>query len=320
MRRLVFRGLVLCLGVSAPVAAYAQDTSQQTGAAPQAAPPAAAPVGLDTSRSLFEPAANQFELGGRWMSVDGDPARFQRYGDFRDGLLFTDARYARDDPSGRWLFRAAADNVGWRDQRFAADYERPGRFVVSGLWDQIPQFYSVDTSTPYTPEESPLLLDDTTQRLIQTGQATLSAYVPIAAQFDLRERRDIGNVSVKATPTPQLDLTGAFTTQRHVGELPWGASFGFGNDVEVALPYDSRTNDLNIGAEWTNQRSMLRVAYDGSWFDNLDDTLLWDSPLALTDSTTAPGRGRMALWPSNSAQTVSAAGYAKFARRSQLTG
>ena len=28
----------------------------------------------------------------------------------------------------------------------------------------------------------------------------------------------------------------------------------------------------------------------------------------------------MALWPSNSAQTISAAGYAKFARRTQLTG
>ena len=34
----------------------------------------------------------------------------------------------------------------------------------------------------------------------------------------------------------------------------------------------------------------------------------------------APGRGRTTLWPTNSAQTVSAAGYAKFARRTQLTG
>ena len=40
----------------------------------------------------------------------------------------------------------------------------------------------------------------------------------------------------------------------------------------------------------------------------------------LTIRPSAPGRGRMALWPSNSAQTVSAAGYTKFARRTQLTG
>ena len=71
-------------------------------------------------------------------------------------------------------------------------------------------------------------------------QATLSAYVPQAAQFDLQERRDIGTISLVATPTPRLDVKASFATTRHVGELPWGSSFGFSNDVEVALPYDSR--------------------------------------------------------------------------------
>jgi MtrB/PioB family decaheme-associated outer membrane protein len=235
-------------------------------------------------------------------------------------VLFTNARYTRDNSSASGLFRASADNVGWRDQRYTVSYANTGRFVVSGLWDEIPQFYSVDTKTAYSSPPSPLLLDDATQRLIQSGQATLSAWIPMSPQFDLRERRDIGNVNLLATPTPQLDLNAAFTTTRHRGELPWGASFGFGNDVEVALPYDSRTNDFNLGAEWTNTRSMVRVGYTGSWFNNLDDTLAWDSPLRLDDSTSAPGRGRMALWPTNSAQTVSAAGYAKFARRTQLTG
>jgi MtrB/PioB family decaheme-associated outer membrane protein len=252
--------------------------------------------------------------------VSGDPARWRRYQDLRDGVTFTDARYAREDPTGIWLLRATADNVGYRDQRYSANYERTGKFVISGLWDEIPQFYSIDTKTPYTTSASPLRLDDATQRLIQNGQATLSAYVPQAPQFDLRERRDFGTVSLAATPTPQLDVKAAFTSTRHRGELPWGGSFGFSNDVEVALPYDSRTNDFTLGTEWTNGRNMLRVAYDGSWFDNLDPTLVWDSPLQLTDSTSAPGSGRMSLWPTNSAQTVSAGGYAKFAHRTQFTG
>ncbi len=139
-------------------------------------------------------------------------------------------------------------------------------------------------------------------------------------QFDLIEERKIGKVSVLATPSPSFDIKAGFKTTRHSGELPWGASFGFGNDVEVALPYDSRTNDFTVGAEWMKGRSMLRVAYDGSWFDNLDPALVWDSPLRLTDSTSAPGRGRMTLWPSNTAQTISAAGYTKLARKTQLTG
>ena len=303
---------LFCLCIVTPAAASAQP------AADQAAAPAPAPEG---ERSLFDTTWRQFMVGGRVSSVSGDPARFQRYEDIRDGLLFTDARYELVGGEENWQLRAAVDQLGWRDQRLFGNYEQTGRFVVSGIWDQIPQFYSVDTATPYAPAGSALVLDDTTQRAIQDLQANLNAYVPMAPKFELRERRDVGNVSVLATPTPQVDIKASFNTIRHVGELPWGASFGFGNDVEVALPYDSRTNDFSVGAEWTNTRNMLRVAYDGSWFDNLDDTLTWDSPLRLDDHpSSGPGRGRMALWPSNSAQTVSVGGYTKLARRTQVTG
>jgi MtrB/PioB family decaheme-associated outer membrane protein len=290
----------LLLAMSMPAAA-------QTPAQPAAAV-------AEDSRSLFAPTWNMFQLSGRLSSIEGDPARWQRYEDLRDGLLFTDARFSRETDA--WTVSAGADNVGWRDQRYFGSYERIGRFTVTGLWDQIPQFYSVDTRTPFTSGgEGVLVLDDAAQRA-----ANLNVYGGISPQFDLRERRDIGAINVKATPTTQIDVRGNFTTTNHSGELPWGADFGFGNDNEVALPYRSRTNDFDVGAEWTNQRSMLRAAYTGSWFNNHDDTLVWDNPLVLTDSTTAPGRGRTALWPSNSLQTLSAAGYAKFARRSQLTG
>jgi MtrB/PioB family decaheme-associated outer membrane protein len=333
MRRLVLVNLVCWLGLTLPTVVRAQFVTQAPAStAPgsssvadsqdptQAAKPAAPAADAETSRSLFEPTWRQALFGIRWSSESGDPARFQRYQDLRTGVLFSDARYSRDDPAGNWALRAAADYVGWRDQRYFADYDRTGRFRVAGYWDQIPQFYSVDTKTPYTGSGGNLVLDDATQQRIQNGQANLSAYIPIAPQFDLRERRDVGHVDFVATPKPEIDLTASFNTIRHRGELPWGASFGFGNDVEVALPYDSRTNDFTIGAEWTNLHNMIRIGYEGSWFDNLDDTLIWDSPLRLTDLTSAPGRGRMALWPTNSAQTVSVAGYSKFAHRTQLTG
>ena len=88
----------------------------------------------------------------------------------------------------------------------------------------------------------------------------------------------------------------------------------------MPLPYESRANDFTIGTEWTNTKNMLRVAYSGSWFDNLAPTLVWDSPLRLDDASGAPGRGRMSLWPSNSAQTISFGGYTKLAHKTQVTG
>jgi MtrB/PioB family decaheme-associated outer membrane protein len=307
----------VALAFTFPVGAHAQ-TPPSTP--PQAAAPQAAATETE-SRSLFDDSVNQFIVGGRVSSIDGDPARFQRYQDLRDGVILTNARFGREDPGGSWLYHLKADNVGYRDQRYSGVYERTGRLVITGLWDEIPQFYSVDTKTPYTGSGGTLLLDDATQRSIQSNSALgLSPWIPLAPQFDLRERRDIGSFNVVATPTPKIDVTASFTTQKHSGELPWGASFGFNNDVEVPLPYDSRTNDFTIGTEWTNTKNMLRVSYNGSWFDNLAPTLVWDSPLRLDDSSSAPGRGRMSLWPSNSAQTISFGGFTKLAHKTQVTG
>jgi MtrB/PioB family decaheme-associated outer membrane protein len=326
MRTLLLSGLVVSLtSLPATVRAQALATQPSQASAAQSAAPAQAPAAAaEESRSLFAPAPRQFQIGGRFSSVDGDPARWQRYEDLRDGVLFTDARYERAWGQTGQLFRATADNVGYRDQKYTGLFERPGRFRANFLWDEIPQFYSVDTRTAFTSGGPGVeLLPDAAQLAVQNGQAgspPLNVYLPISPQFDLRERRDVGLASVTVTPNTNLDLFTSFKTQRHVGELPWGASFGFGNDVEVPLPYNSRANDLTLGAEWTNQRNMLRVAYDGSWFDNHDDTLVWDSPLRLTDSTSAPGRGRMSLWPSNQSQTVSLGGFTKLAHRTQVTG
>ena len=299
----------------------AQTPAQPSRPAQTPAQPAAPAAADDTdaSRSLFEPTPREFLIGGRFTSVDGDPARFQRYQDERDGLLFSNIRYAFAKPDGTWNLHARAENVGYRDQEFRGTYDRVGKLSLTGSWQQIPQFYSVDTMTPYTGTGGTLLLDDAAQRAAQNG-AGLNPYPPIASQFELRERRDIGRFDVVATPKTNLDVTASFTTQKHSGELPWGASFGFSNDVEVPLPYDSRTNDFTIGTEWTNTKNMLRVAYSGSWFDNLSPTLVWDSPLRIDDASGTPAHGRMSLWPSNSAQTVTFGGYTKLAHKTQVTG
>src|SRR5580765_5422350 len=192
MRTLSFMALIVLVGASAAPA--------QTPAQP--APPAAAsPAADDTaSRSLFDVTDREFFIGGRVSSIDGDPARYQRYQDVRNGLLFSNFRYAFAQPAGTSTFNARSNNVGYRNQAYFADYNLVGRVKVTGGYQQIPQFYSVDTMTPYTGSGGTLLLDDAAQRAAQNG-AGLTPYVAIAPQFDLRERRDIGHVDFVATPT-----------------------------------------------------------------------------------------------------------------------
>ena len=78
----------------------------------------------EDTQSLFAPRWNMFELSGRVSSVDGDPARWQRYQDLRDGLLFTQGRVLHE--TADWNGSVTADNIGWRDQRFSGNYERVG--------------------------------------------------------------------------------------------------------------------------------------------------------------------------------------------------
>ena len=311
MRRPVFTPLVLLIALGVPAPARAQATTPPAQHAGQPTQPAAAPADTEPGPSLFALTDRELFIGGRVSSIDGDPARFQRYQDLRDGLLFSGFRYAFAKPDGADTFDARANNVGWRDQEYFGNYDRAGKLSLTGSYQQIPQFYSVDTMTPYTGTGGTLLLDDATQRAIQNGQANLNAYVPLAPAFELRERRDIGRVDMVATPKPNLDVTASFTTQKHSGELPWGASFGFSNDVEVALPYDSRANDFTIGTEWTNAKNMLRVAYSGSWFDNIAPTLsgtarsAWTTSLARPDADACPSGRRTRRRRSASAATPS---------------
>ena len=142
-------------------------------------------------------------------SIDGDPARYQRYQDVRDGLLFSGFRYAFAQPDGNYTFKARANNVGWRDQEYFADYNRAGKLSVTGGYQQIPQFYSVDTMTPYTGSGGTLLLDDAAQRAAQDGSGPQPlrpdrAAVRSARAARHRARRRRGHADAEARRHGQL--------------------------------------------------------------------------------------------------------------------
>ena len=109
--------------------------------------------------------------------------------------------------------------------------------------------------------------------------------------------------------------------------MPWAASFAFNNANELALPLDNRTNDIDLAAEWSFTDGIVRVAWDGSWFNNRSTTScgttrssadgLQQRPgaarsvrtiRAATATATARRMGRMALAPDNSMNVISAMG------------
>ena len=307
--------------------ASAVGAQQATGQPPGDQPAAVNPWNLNLS--------NWIDLGARGTSVTGDEARFDHFRDMRSGPFLDRFRYVRD--TGSQLVSFGADNVGYRDQRFFGQFEVPGRLRISADWNQVPLFFAAaagangagGTRSPYsgagTAEQTlPSGAAAQVQATASAGQQALisSLYTPLAQSnpFDTRLRRDTFSLNLRYMARTSVGLDFNLSTARRSGEQPWAVTFGFGEAAEVAAPVDTRTTDLTAGAEWTNDRGLLRVSYDGSWFSDAQESLTIDNPLRAADSATAgAAHARYALWPTNHANTVTGAGAIRLPAHSHLT-
>jgi MtrB/PioB family decaheme-associated outer membrane protein len=261
---------------------------------------------------------NEISVGARATNVDGDAARLQHYRDLRNGPTADLLKYNKS--TDHWRVDLQSDHAGYRDQRYTGSLNVYGKLKVAGEWDQVPLFFSEDTATPYV-QTSPgvLRLDDALQSGVQSGGLTLADVAAQARPFDLRFRRDTGSVKLTYEATRDLDLNFSFKNTHKNGEQPWGATFGFSNDVEVPVPVDHRTTELATSAEWSHGRGLLSVGYDGSFFRNNIQTLVWDNPLVAVDSTSGSSSGRMALWPDSDLNAGHVTGSIGLPARSRAT-
>jgi MtrB/PioB family decaheme-associated outer membrane protein len=307
MRNRVWLTAALVLALAGPAAA--QD--------PPTRPIPTDPVALGASDFTGRPYGTT-DFGGRFTTVDGDEARFQRYRDLRGGPYLTEGLYGRR--SSTWTLRAEAWNIGYRDQKYEIEYRNVGRLQASFLWDQIPMFISGDTSTLYTDTAPAVLrLEDAMQQQIQAATKTLRDFEDQAVDFELRTMRKISQADVRFNATRDTDIIVSVRNTNRTGELPYGGTFGFSNAVEVAAPIDTRTTDIRSLLEWGNTRGMVRVAWDGSVYDNANETMVWDNPLRFgPDASGLPSQGRLPLWPSNTLNYVSGLGVYNFARHGRV--
>ena len=267
---------------------------------------------------------NEIVFGARLNSTP-TVGRFFRYDDLRSGPLLERVSVVRERDT--WSFDAHARNVGYRDQGYRAEFDRYGRLKASFDYNQVPLWFGNVERTPFR-EETPgvFRLNDTIQSAVQNGTATLAAYGSELQGLDLRSRRDTASGRFVFEATRNLDLSVAISSTKRTGAQPWGASFGFSDATVVPVPLDRRTNDVTAAAEWSNPRGSARLAYDGSWFNNDIEALVWDNPLRFSDTTNAnaystglaSSQGRMSLWPDSSAHTVSGSGTITLPHRSRL--
>ncbi|MFA5909167.1 MAG: MtrB/PioB family outer membrane beta-barrel protein [Vicinamibacterales bacterium] len=257
------------------------------------------------------PTVGLADFGFRGGSIDGDEARFERYRDLRPGAT---TLFEMKKDTEKYRFEAKASNMGYRDQRYSAEYTN-GKFTMSGVYDSIPLNYLYDAPLVWKNEgNGRFTLDAAARQAIQgptnvagdgtavgvpcapgsgptscnattaaAARANRSIYNQLLRPDDMEVLRSIAGVKFKYSATPSFDIDADFSSTGRNGSMPWAASFAFNNANELAAPIDHRNNELKAGTEWVNAKGMFRLNYWGSFFENSVQTLTWDNPIRATD-------------------------------------
>lgn len=294
--------------------------------------------------------SQRVEIGYRATSVDGDEARWERYRDLRDGpVLMLGA--SRSTAGSMLEFQAR--NIGYHDQQFELDYNDYGTWKVKASFNSIPLNYAYNTLTPWQHQGGNVWsLDQAARTQVETkvpgvlGIGTTAAhfdqasiYRGLADPFAMQARRDVASARVNRRLSEVTSLDLSFSTTKKSGNQPYGASYAFSNGNELPMAIDNRTNDVTAAFEWAEPSTgMFRLGWTGSWFDNQFQSLTWDNPLRATDFSNGklppsgpfdpsgysngngPAKGRLALPPSNSLNSISAVGLYKMPGRTTLNG
>ena len=249
------------------------------------------------------PKLGTVDFGFRGTNVNGDASRYYRFRDWRDGGYLSGFRFEKVTDASLW--HAEATNVGYRDQRYFAEFQAIGKLKVNGEWNEIPLFISDDTRTLYTVSKSgTFTVDDNIQRGIESGATTLANVIGQATPFDARTQRNTGLFNLTYAASRDVDVKFAVRNSLRDGYNLQSLNFGFSNTIESEVPLNDRTTDVKAAIEFANAKGLLSVGYNGSWYNNQITAYRFDNPIRYTDIVGGPSLGQMSTWPSNNMQTV----------------
>ncbi len=314
-------------------------------------PFASSPISLadDQDGSFFDLELNPFLFEILFTDVDTNSSKFEEYRDMESDALIRKLRLFGELGDPNRTFGFDIENASRADERYTMYYQSSGRYSLMLDYNVIPHRFGNDGRMLHSLASGPddLTISDTTQQTLQDAVETqlggggsigfdflrdqLQPFIDTATLVDpgLDRRRarltfDIGKMKRLAW---KVDIQ----QETREGSRPYGATFGFSNAIELPEPIKYDTRSAEISGEWKAHRGGLRFGLNISSFENKIDTLTYDNPWRLVDSTDSnaysspgtrsiggPSAGRNALSPDNQAGRVFAAGHAKLGQKGWL--
>ncbi len=218
--------------------------------------------------------------------------------------------YVQAGAQGRWRTRDGAygsfeaRHLGLASRRIAVTAGQEGRYEIHVTYQGQPLRRYDDAETPYRSAGNGRLL-------LPGGWVAANATAGMTAlQADLEpvpiesDRRTV-TLSGRYFTSSVWTLFGTLSRTERTGTDATGASF-LTEAVQLPEPIDYQTDNVRAGAVWADAGASVRIAYQGSWFDDKLDALLFQNPYQpLVPGSTA---GLLSLPPDNDLQEASVSG------------
>ena len=268
------------------------------------------------------------------VDVDTDSSKFNEYRDWSTGFAIPKMKISGEDEKGRYLeFKSTW--IGRRDARYTLDYGVSGKWSMMVDYNKIPHRFGNNGLILFS-ETSPgrWQIADSIQQSLQNTlvqqfatdkskityaylDRLITPYLNAANTIDLDLQRDRTRAVVEVGQMGRMAWKLDYAHENRTGNRPYGSSFGFGNVVELPEPIDYATDNATLSGELKGKKGGLTFGYRYSTFKNDVDSLIFDNPFRISDSTDAsayqaPGSasvggaaiGQADLAPDNEAGTL----------------
>jgi len=279
------------------------------------------PADLDISRWECEYCvvesgySGEVEIGAGYVSDDS--YKFGEYNGLEEeGAYFLGNATARfRDEDGSYLdFRVRDLGLDTR----SIDYEggRQGRYRLFLTIDEIAHNISDTAGTPYLGTGGDTL-ELPTNWVTAGSTAGMTELNDSLRNVNLDTRRQRFAVGAAFIPARKWETSIAFRHEVREGQLASGGAFFF-NAAQLVEPIDYVTDELEAAVSYTTRKWQVRLAYYGSFFNNDDESLVWQN--AYNPLVAGAGAGELALPPDNQFHQVMLASSYQLSDRTHLSG
>ncbi len=270
-----------------------------------------AETGYAQTGETAEDERGRIEIGVRQLFGNRSSSKFSEYRHIPQGAFIRSSDIRLGNLlNNTFFFNFQSRESLERDQSYLVDLGVYRSYRLDLQWDQTPHIFTT-TARSFFLQSSPgvFIAPPPLRNHLQSQPGDLRALLDSARPLDLSLRRDKGSGTFTYTPAEEWALQFQYSREKQTGTRPFGTTINsFTNVLELPEPIDYRTHQMKAGTEYANQNWGFQANYSGSFFKNRIDSLVWDNPFRETDSVGGGSKGRLDLYPDNTAHSLNFAG------------